>query len=101
MSRLNEVLLIAAVYLNSVTDTDIANHARTHMFGKDRSMIIANRNPAGRGVLGREARRDISVSHFQLDYTIHVRRNRLRTYYGRRFGLRRSWASGDGARLFP
>ena len=36
MSRLNEVLLIAAVYLNSVTDADIAYHARTHMFSKDR-----------------------------------------------------------------
>src|SRR5580704_11659628 len=101
MSRLDEVLRIASVYLNSVTDTDIANHARTHMFGKDRSMVVANRNPAGRSVLGIHPCRDISVSHFQLNYPILVRRNRSLTLCGRRFVLHRPWAGAVGTRLFP
>jgi hypothetical protein len=96
MSCFNEVLRIAGKYLDCITDTDIANYARTHVFSKDRHVVMVNCNPAGWSVIRIQACRDISVSHRDLDYSILVRRNRLRTHR-RRFGLRRVGLASLGA----
>ena len=72
MSCFNEVLRIAAINLNCVANTNIANDAGAYMFSKDRTVATPSRDPASWSVIRKHTCREISFSHFYLDHPIYV-----------------------------